>query len=1490
MALRILFLLLGLSNIAIAQDSKGVYTSLNSNWKSTSLLAEASEFIAREDNELFFKFLDIVNEEIAQTEWNKLTEEKKYDLTIVLASKLLPSSSLDLLKFALALRQYSPVVQSFQQIASENLPPDCDSFFVINGRAGCDDSNIPKLLESSSGAAGNLSIDHIIGDESKKLVILYGELGSSEFAKLYSKLRRLVDEKKFKLAVRHFSKNVSDKYVSLSGYGVELAIKNTEYKAVDESNEKKSEANQDEENLYGYNIKLLKELHPEVKEQLDAFRAHLKDTDELTPLKKWELQDLSFQAAQKIMNVNPSDALNTLEQISQNFPLHARSLARTQVSNQLRNEIAVNLKSLEDLNIDSGENAFYINGISQDINSLDLFKLSDLLKQEEKLSSGFHNMGINKEYLSILVDTDTSDDEKVNYAIDYREGYPFFLNNLDTDKKYKQWSNSVKLMLQPYYPGMLRPIARNLFTLVFVVDPATKEGRKLMRTGANFYNHDIAMRIGYIFAVNDDPNVSGDDDIGVAILNMFNYIALETSIPEAMQTVNAFLDNYRTENPEIEDIKKFFSRKYPEMSLEEVFGKDSDFDKGRKPGIDFVRKSGLNGTPKVMLNGYVLDDEGVLSGNIEETIMYEVMKITQKIQKAIIEGKLTDRANVAKWMMEQKDVMPRINKRILTAPSTHSYIDLSGSKPCNGLTIVDQLRNLVSVDKARCLLESTKYLQKGSNDQILPITLWVSADADTVDGRRFLYNSLQLIKSSSKARIGLVLNPTNIEESCKPNSVSSYIHAALQLLPADQAKKLIAKLVNEEFAADFAAGKLKIDDISVGGMDVDAFAAGKAKLSCDSLRLSAELAQNVINVKPGQRIVVGNTLRVGPLDDNEHFEPSDFKLFENMLLSRGAESISKHLIKWKFDANNAAGSNNALLIAGHIGKYASSQTRSWVPLKQSQFSVVTLDADDHGRSSIQIVAIVDPLSAEAQKLSSILKLIKKVTNSEIRIVMNPKEKLSELPLKRFYRFAASSELTFDQNGNMNDVIVKFDKLPSKQLLTLSVQAPDSWIVEAVFAEYDLDNLKMEQVSKNVVAVYSLQHILLEGQCFDESTGQPPRGLQFVLGTEKNPLQFDTIVMANLGYFQLKANPGAWNLQIREGRSKEIYQVYSQVGADKIDENVLRVVIESFTGKAIRVRVQKREGMEDRSLLSDDEEGVWNSLSSKEKPEVINVFSLASGHLYERFMRIMFVSVMKNTKHPVKFWLLKNYLSPQFKKTLPILAEHYGFQYELVEYKWPRWLHQQKEKQRIMWGYKILFLDVLFPLEVQKIIFVDADQVVRADLMELMEYDLGNAPYGYVPFCESRKEMDGFRFWKQGYWANHLAGRRYHISALYVIDLQKFRQIAAGDRLRGQYQGLSSDPNSLANLDQDLPNNMIHQVKIKSLPQEWLWCETWCDDDSKKRAKTIDLCNNPLTKEPKLDSAVRIIGEWKEYDEEIKKVISGEAVTSQESEADTHSEL
>ena len=45
----------------------------------------------------------------------------------------------------------------------------------------------------------------------------------------------------------------------------------------------------------------------------------------------------------------------------------------------------------------------------------------------------------------------------------------------------------------------------------------------------------------------------------------------------------------------------------------------------------------------------------------------------------------------------------------------------------------------------------------------------------------------------------------------------------------------------------------------------------------------------------------------------------------------------------------------------------------------------------------------------------------------------------------------------------------------------------------------------------------------------------------------------------------------------------------------------------------------------------------------------------------------------------------------------------------------RWLRAQTEKQRIIWGYKVLFLDVLFPTALKKVIYVDSDQIGQADV-------------------------------------------------------------------------------------------------------------------------------------------------------------------------------
>lgn len=46
------------------------------------------------------------------------------------------------------------------------------------------------------------------------------------------------------------------------------------------------------------------------------------------------------------------------------------------------------------------------------------------------------------------------------------------------------------------------------------------------------------------------------------------------------------------------------------------------------------------------------------------------------------------------------------------------------------------------------------------------------------------------------------------------------------------------------------------------------------------------------------------------------------------------------------------------------------------------------------------------------------------------------------------------------------------------------------------------------------------------------------------------------------------------------------------------------------------------------------------------------------------------------RNRVKFWFIKNYISPQMKRFVPEMAAHYGFDYQFIAYKWPFFLHKQ----------------------------------------------------------------------------------------------------------------------------------------------------------------------------------------------------------------------
>ncbi|XP_076828881.1 UDP-glucose:glycoprotein glucosyltransferase 1-like isoform X2 [Brachyhypopomus gauderio] len=1475
-------------------DSKAVTTTLTTKWPSTPLLLEASEFLAEESQDKFWDFVEANQDIESEHDGSDLSY---YELIIKRAGQLLSSTQLKLLKFSLSLRSYSAAVHAFQQIASnEPPPPDCRAFFSIHGEKSCDPQSMKDLLDSASERPKPFLFkgDHRFPSANPEapVVILYAEMGTREFSKFHQQMLSRANKGLINYVLRHYLSHPSESKVFLSGYGVELAIKNQEYKAKDDTQVQGADVNatvigenDPVDEVQGFLFGKLKVIYPELKEELKELRKHLvESTNEMAPLKVWQMQDLSFQTAARILTAPSVDALNVMRDLSQNFPTKARSITKTVVNSEIRREIEDNQKYFKGtLGLQPGDSALFINGLHIDLDVQDIFSVLDILRSEARVMEGLHSLLVDSLDVHGILKLDVQPADS-DYGVDIRSPAVYWINNLETDGRYASWPSNVQELLRPTFPGVIRQIRKNFHNLVMILDPTHESAAELLSVAEMFYSNNIPLRIGLVLVVNDADDVDGMEDAGVAMLRAFNYIADEVDNQMAFDAVVSMLNRVPSGGKlKVEHVVGVLEKRYPYVQVSSILGADSSYDTNRKDGRAYYEQTGVGPLPVVLYNGMPLQREQLDPDELETTVMHKILETTSFFQRAVYLGELGSDHDVVDFIMKQPNVVPRINSRILA--TSRNYLDLSGTNN----HFIDEYARFLFLDtkeKSTAVANSMNYMTKKDDSAIRPVTFWVVGDFDQPSGRQLLYDAIRHMKTSNNVRLSVINNPTETPENGTAQ-IARAIWAAMQTQTANNAKNFITKLTKEEIAQALYAGT-DLAEFAVGGMDVPLFESAYESSKVDFLLSHMVYCRDVLKLRKGQRAVISNGRIIGPLEDGEVFNQDDFLLLESIIMKTSGERIRNKIQQLGVEDDRA--SDLVMKVDALLSSQPKGESRVEYNFASDRYSAVKIRPRE-AEVYFDVVAVVDPVTRGAQRLAPLLLVLKQLVNVNLRVFMNCQSKLSDMPLKSFYRYVLEPEVSFmADNGFSPGPMAKFLDMPQSPLFTLNLNPPESWMVESVNTLYDLDNIYLQEVDGVVSAEYELEHVLLEGHCFDVSTGQPPRGLQFTLGTASEPVIVDTIVMANLGYFQLKANPGAWVLRLRKGRSDEIYKIYSHDGTDSPAEaEDLVVVLNNFKSKIIKVKVQKKPEKMNEELLSDGTEendsGFWQSLtmgftggskveeSKPEKDDVINIFSLASGHLYERFLRIMMLSVLKHTKTPVKFWFLKNYLSPTFKEWIPFMAQEYGFQYELVQYKWPRWLHQQTEKQRIIWGYKILFLDVLFPLAVDKIIFVDADQIVRTDLKELRDLDLEGAPYGYTPFCDSRREMDGYRFWRSGYWASHLAGRKYHISALYVVDLKKFRKIAAGDRLRGQYQGLSQDPNSLSNLDQDLPNNMIHQVPIKSLPQEWLWCETWCDDGSKAKAKTIDLCNNPQTKEPKLQAAVRIVSEWSAYDQEIKRIYS-----------------
>lgn len=671
-----LVILLCSFSISSGSKSHPITTLINAKWSVTPIQLEIAEYLSDSSNQKFWIYIDeLASLRVSLDDLD--SDEKHYKAAIDVASKILTPAQMKLLKLSLSLRSLTPRIQSNLMIAVDILKHgDCDdgskAFVIVGGELVCNVKELREKLKNPNRAPASNSelynFDHIHpGTENNELITtLYGELGGKEYNVFHRVLKDAAANGAIKYVTRHFIRHRSDTKVRLSGYGVELHLKSTEYKAQDDSPRKDTDEKIDTESteneVEGFDIAALKVRFPHLSHSLDRLRSSLMEKNEvIEPLKAWEFQELGLQAAVRVASIQGEEALSILQFTAQNFPSQAKTLIHTPVSDDFKAEMKNNIEALgRNLNLQPPDAALFLNGMYYDAESLDVETLLDTLKKESLILDGLNRIGLKGPASGPLLALDFASQAK-EFAIDIRDSAIIWINDLEVDKEYKRWGGSVMDMLRPTFPGMMRSVRKNFFNLAMLFDPIKPDSRDLLRMAESFVNNMAPLRLGVVL---DTRAGTGDQEKLYRTMNCaFNYMHQKKGAREALSMLmDIFAATEKKEDVSLETINRVFKKTNNKLSSDEVddaLGEDSDFDYGRQLSEEFIERLGIKKIPQALLNGVLLAEKALNRDDFEELILTEIMQQTPSIQKAIYRGDLSDGEIVVDYLMQQPHVMLR---------------------------------------------------------------------------------------------------------------------------------------------------------------------------------------------------------------------------------------------------------------------------------------------------------------------------------------------------------------------------------------------------------------------------------------------------------------------------------------------------------------------------------------------------------------------------------------------------------------------------------------------------------------------------------------------------------------------------------------------------------------------------------------------------------------------------------------------------------------
>ena len=245
------------------------------------------------------------------------------------------------------------------------------------------------------------------------------------------------------------------KPLAVSGYGIELSLKRTDYIVIDDRSggAEGAEGIDDQAPLTG------NEEGP-VEDPGAGAVDFLLDTEEvsdLKPLSAKELLGLGLKTGSFIMA--SEDPFETLLKVSQDFPKHSSTITKRNASTDFAKEHVSN----RELFLPAGYNVIWMNGQQVQARQMDAFGLLEQLRRERSIAGNLRRLGLSgSEAVQILshpaiadakMDTDS---QRYDYRDEIEGGKVIiWLNDIEKDKRYSGWpvhSSAVSSLPQSFAP------------------------------------------------------------------------------------------------------------------------------------------------------------------------------------------------------------------------------------------------------------------------------------------------------------------------------------------------------------------------------------------------------------------------------------------------------------------------------------------------------------------------------------------------------------------------------------------------------------------------------------------------------------------------------------------------------------------------------------------------------------------------------------------------------------------------------------------------------------------------------------------------------------------------------------------------------------------------------------------------------------------------------------------------------------------------------